>query len=52
MLFRDTETGNIITEKELYSEWKILFENAETDSNSFSEYIRNCTDKNGTLEII
>lgn len=49
--FRDTNTGEIITEEELRKEFKELKREIPEEYNySFGNYIRNCTDKNGTLE--
>lgn len=51
--FRDTETGNIITEEELKAEFEELKNGSPEEYNyTFSEYIRNCTAKNGFLEEI
>ena len=44
-VYRDIETGEIITQLELYHEY------LNTDQGySFWGYLRNCTDKNGFLE--
>ena len=51
-LFYDTEHDLIITEKQLYDEFLELLASNEIETENFSDYIRNCTDKNGTLEII
>ena len=49
--FRNTNTGEIITEEELRKEFeKLKKETPEEYDYSFGNYIRNCTDKNGTLE--
>ena len=49
--FRDTNTGEIITEEELRKEFEELKKEAPEEYDySFGNYIRNCTDKNGTLE--
>lgn len=49
--YRDTETGKIITAQELKKEFAEL---QKTDPNTydytFADYIRNITDKNGTME--
>ena len=46
-LYRDIETGEILTELELYMYY------LDTDQEySFWGYLRNCTDKNGFLEEI
>ena len=50
--FYDIETNEIITEKELYFEFLELKKYNDTESKNFSDYIRNCTDKNGTLKVI
>lgn len=48
--FFDNETREIITEKQLFAEFTALQkDDPETYDYSFSDYIRNCTDKNGTL---
>lgn len=46
--FRDEEE-NIITLEELESEYRQLKESGDTESESFEDYIENCTDKNGML---
>lgn len=51
-LFFDTEWNEVITEKELLEEYKELKETGNTEAETFEIYISNCTDKNGTLEII
>ena len=49
--FRDISTGEIITEEELREEFEEFKKKAPDEYNySFENYIRNCTDKNGTLE--
>lgn len=47
--FIDTETGEVITEDGLYTEYKANEISAEI---TFSEYMVNCCAKNGTLEVI
>lgn len=49
-LFRDTESGEIITESALKVEFDGLkAEDPETYDYTFGEYIRNCTAGNGFL---
>ncbi len=49
--YQDTETGEIIPDCVLRNEFERLqAEDPETYNYSFSDYIRNCTDKNGFLE--
>lgn len=50
-MYKD-ERGYIITEQELQSEYNDLKQSGETDCRTFSEYIRECCGKNGTLEKI
>lgn len=52
MKFYDTESGRIITENELHSEYLTLLETGEIDEKSFADYVKECTGKNGTLEEI
>lgn len=47
--FYDTESGEILTETELQMEFEILRDSGEIISETFAEYYRNCTGKNGTL---
>lgn len=51
-MFRDVETGEILTLDDLAEEFKRLRAEGETETETFQGYLRNCTDKNGTLEII
>lgn len=50
-LYRDTETGKIITEQELKEEFEGL-QKADPDTYcyTFADYIRNITGKDGTME--
>lgn len=49
--FKDTESGEIITESALMAEFDGLkAEDPETFNYTFGEYIRNCTAGNGFLE--
>lgn len=50
-LFIDTATGSLVSESELQAEFASL-KAAQPDEYpySFAAYVRNCTDKNGTLE--
>lgn len=50
--FYDTETREVVTEKELYFEFLDLKKHNDTECKNFSDYVKNCTDGNGTLEII
>ena len=47
--FLDTETGEVITEDDLYAEYRANEISAEI---TFAEYITNCCAKNGTLKRI
>ena len=49
--YKDTETGKIIPESELQAEFASLkAAQPEEYPYTFAAYVRNCTDKNGTLE--
>ena len=50
--FYDVENEVIITEAELRTSYEELRRNDETDCASFEVYVRECTGKNGTLEVI
>lgn len=51
--FRDLEFNTIVTEEELLKTFKHLQREQPDEYNySFENYIRNCTDKDGTLEEI
>ena len=50
--FIDNETNEIITIEELKAEYKELKANNETEAENFTDYLQNCTDKNGTLREI
>ena len=52
MKFYDIESGETLSEEELEREYKQLYENGETETPTFSDYLKNCLSKNGTLEII
>jgi hypothetical protein len=53
MIYKDTESGEVVTERELRAEFETLrHESPEEHDYSFTEYIRNCTDKNGFLEVV
>ena len=52
MKFYDIETEEVITLAELEEEFNRLKAEHETETENFSDYIINCTSKNGTLEII
>lgn len=47
--FIDNETNEIITIEELKAEYEQLKANNETETENFTDYLQNCTDKNGTL---
>lgn len=52
-MYRDTESGKLITIDQLKAEFEALkAENPQECSYSFSEYLNNCTSKNGFLEKI
>ena len=52
-LYRDTETGEILTEAQLKEEFEVLkAQQPETYDYTFSQYLKNCTSKNGFLELI
>lgn len=50
--FKDIETNEVITIEELEKEYNELFENEETETDNFEDYLHNCLSKNGTLEEI
>lgn len=52
MKFYDLEHDVIISEEELKEEFIDLFSSGGTDCRTFAEYVRSCTGKNGTLEIL
>lgn len=43
------ENGTVITENELFAEYQELKANGDTEAETFTDYIINCTDGNGTL---
>ena len=52
-LYRCTESDKIITEAQLQSEFETLkAEEPETYNYNFADYIKNCTSKNGFLEVL
>ena len=51
-MYRDTETGELISREKLKDEYTALRAAGETESESFAEYVENCTSKNGTLEVV
>lgn len=52
-LYRCTESGEIITKAQLQAEFETLkAEEPAIYDYSFTDYIKNCTDKNGFLEKI
>lgn len=44
------ERGYIIIESELRKSFEELKANGETDCETYEEYVRECCEKNGTLE--
>lgn len=50
MRFIDIESGEVLTLADLEKEYNSLFLAGETETESFSDYLINCTSKNGTLE--
>lgn len=52
MKYYKDENGVIISENELMQEYEELRQAGDTEAETFSDYIRNCTDKSGTLERI
>ena len=52
-LYRCTESGEILTEAQLQAEFETLkTEEPETYDYNFADYIKNCTSKNGFLEVL
>ena len=52
-LYRCTESGEILTEAQLKAEFKTLkAEEPKTYNYNFVDYIKNCTSKNGFLEVL
>ena len=52
MLYKDIYTGEIFTREALQSEYEALRESGDTEAKTFSEYMKNCTDKDGALVIV
>ena len=52
MRYRDTEHGTIYTVEQLKQSYNQLYRDGETEAETFADYLRNCTDKNGILERI
>lgn len=52
MKYYDFESGEILSREDLKKEYELLYKNGETETPTFSGYLRNCLSKNGTLEII
>ena len=46
------ENYSIITEKQLKAEYEAIKADGGTDAQTFAEYVKNCTSKNGALEPI
>ena len=52
-LYRCTESGEILIEAQLKAEFETLkAEEPETYNYNFVDYIKNCTSKNGFLEVL
>ena len=51
-MYRDTESGEILSREDFRKEYEDLYNKKETETPIFWEYLRNCLDKNGTLEEI
>lgn len=53
-MYRDTETGAILTEDELRREYTVNAKEIAENSGavSFQEWIRNCTGKNRFIEVV
>lgn len=52
-LYRCTESDEILTEAQLQAEFETLkAEEPETYDYNFTDYIKNCTSKNGFLEVL
>lgn len=51
-MYRDIESGEILTIEQLEREYKELRANGETETETFAGYILNCTSKNGTLRAL
>ena len=49
-MYYDFEHDKYISRDELKKEWEYLWKNGETETPTFEGYLRNCLDKNGTLE--
>lgn len=50
MKYHDIETDEVLTIDDLKTEYRVLRENGETETDTFNDYLQNCL--NGTLEII
>lgn len=50
--YLDRENERIITEKQLKAEYDEIRAEGGTDAETFEQYVKNCTDKNGALEPI
>ena len=51
-LYYDDEQDEYISGKELFDEYWKLFLNGDTEASDFENYVYNCLDGNGTLEIV
>ena len=45
----DTESGAVISAADLETEYKTLFAAGDTECKTYTEYVRACTGKHGTL---
>lgn len=52
MKYHDIYTDEVFTISELEAIYNDLRANGETEAETFRDYFRNCTDKNGALEAI
>lgn len=43
------ERGWYVTDEELQSDYETLKKKGETEAETYEDYVKNCTDKNGTL---
>ncbi len=51
-MYRDTESGEYLSEEQLRQEFIVLKSKGETEVENFGQYLNNCLDKNGTLEVV
>ena len=50
--FRDNETGETLTLADLEREYKQLKAAGQTEAEDFSDYVINCREKNGSIDLI